>query len=165
MKWYYYSDSLESVQPYAHFDTWWWAFVAVFQVTCGGEDWNRIMFNTIHAVSQAEEQWTHPIIAIFYFIALIVIGQYLVLNLFLAILLSNFVPSDFEDQIDEFEDEMGIHERTSKSLAEMDRHSSTMSKRNTEMNSSPYIVQDTHNNIASEQEEEVAADEGCVSWD
>ena len=156
MKWYYYGDSLASVEPYAHFDTWWWGFVAVFQVTCGGEDWNRVMFNTIHAVAQAEEEWTHPIIAILFYVVLIIVGQYLILNLFLAILLSNFVPSEFEDQIEEFEEEMGIRDHTSKSHAEMDRHISIATKRKTETSSSPYVVQVSHDSTATEEEDEFA---------
>jgi len=66
--------------PRAHFDNFWWAFVTVFQVLTG-ENWNEVLFASRKAVGD---------VAIVYFVALNVIGNYLILNLFLAILLGNF---------------------------------------------------------------------------
>ncbi|KAA0159275.1 hypothetical protein FNF28_05910 [Cafeteria roenbergensis] len=67
-------------RPRAHFDDLLWAFVTVFQVLTG-EDWNSVMYLCWLAVG-----WP----ATLYFIALVIIGNFMILNLFLAILLGNF---------------------------------------------------------------------------
>jgi len=67
-------------RPRAHFDDLLWAFVTVFQVLTG-ENWNVVMYSCWLAVGWA---------ATLYFIALVVIGNFMILNLFLAILLGNF---------------------------------------------------------------------------
>uniref|UniRef100_A0A7S0CQF9 Voltage-gated ion channel superfamily n=1 Tax=Micromonas pusilla TaxID=38833 RepID=A0A7S0CQF9_MICPS len=66
--------------PRHNFDTLLWALVTVFQVLTG-EDWNAVMYDAMRTVGS----W-----ACLYFIAIVVIGNYVVLNLFLAILLDNF---------------------------------------------------------------------------
>ena len=72
-------------KPRAHFDNFWWAFVTVFQVLTG-ENWNEVLYNTMFAAG--------PGAAVIYFVALNVVGNYLILNLFLAILLGNFEQDD-----------------------------------------------------------------------
>ena len=90
--------------PRAHFDTLWWSFVTVFQVSLRclpwiiafvnrpqiltGENWNQVLYETFAAVGP---------LAIIYFVLLNVIGNYLILNLFLAILLGNFEASEEEE--------------------------------------------------------------------
>jgi hypothetical protein len=71
----------------SNYDTFWWAVITVFQII-GGENWNDVMTNGI-----ASNDWG----AALYFVVLFVIGNYLVLNLFLAILLSNFDDDDEKD--------------------------------------------------------------------
>lgn len=66
--------------PRHNFDTLLWALVTVFQVLTG-EDWNEVMYDGMAATSNASA---------FYFVCLLVIGNFLVLNLFIAILLTNF---------------------------------------------------------------------------
>lgn len=63
--------------PRVNFDTFWWSLMTVFQVLTG-EDWNAAMFDAIH---------TNGMPAAIFFISLIVIGGYVLLNLFLAVLL------------------------------------------------------------------------------
>ena len=67
-------------RPRHHFDDFFWSFITIFQVLTG-EDWNAVMFDAMRTVGP----W-----ASVYFIAIVVIGNYVVLNLFLAILLDNF---------------------------------------------------------------------------
>ncbi|KAA0176357.1 hypothetical protein FNF27_02053 [Cafeteria roenbergensis] len=74
-------------QPRAHFDNFGWAFVTVFQVLTG-ENWNEVLFASKHAVGD---------IAVAYFVALTIVGNYLMLNLFLAILLGNFEKAAVDD--------------------------------------------------------------------
>ena len=66
--------------PRAHFDDLLWAFVTVFQILTG-ENWNTVMYDGCRASG-----WT----SVLYFVSLVVMGNFIVLNLFLAILLGNF---------------------------------------------------------------------------
>jgi hypothetical protein len=66
--------------PRAHFDTFPWAFVTIFQIL-SGENWNVVMYDGMRASG-----WHSA----FFFIICVLIGNFLVLNLFLAILMSNF---------------------------------------------------------------------------
>lgn len=66
--------------PDSRFDNIGWAVVSVFQ-TISTENWNNIAYNAMSATSPAAFLW---------FIAIIVLGNYILLNLFLAILLENF---------------------------------------------------------------------------
>ena len=74
----------ESDQPRHHFDDFFWAFITIFQVLTG-ENWNEVMYDGMRTKGNA---------ACLYFILLVVIGNYIVLNLFLAILLDNFADMD-----------------------------------------------------------------------
>ena len=64
----------------ANFDTLYWASITVFQVLIG-DDWNNVMFDCVKSIGVG---------ASFYFISLILLGNIVMLNLFLAILLGNF---------------------------------------------------------------------------
>ena len=64
----------------ANFDTLYWASITVFQILIG-DDWNIVMFDWVKSIG---------IGANFYFISLILFGNIVMLNLFLAILLGNF---------------------------------------------------------------------------
>ena len=83
----------------AHFDSFWWGFVTVFQVLTG-ENWNEVLYNTMWALDQPEEDG-HQIMAVIYFILLNVVGNYMILNLFLAILLANFEGGEEEEEEEE----------------------------------------------------------------
>ncbi|GLI71626.1 hypothetical protein VaNZ11_016896 [Volvox africanus] len=69
----------KSQVPRANFDNVLWGIYTVFQLLTG-EDWNTVMYNGMSTVSD----W-----ASLYFVGAIVIGNYLVFNLFIAILLDN----------------------------------------------------------------------------
>ena len=76
------SDALAPYEiPNTNFDDLIGAFTAVFQVL-SGEDWNNVMYDCIRARGYT--------VGVTYFLALIIIGNLIVLNLFLAILLGNF---------------------------------------------------------------------------
>merc|ERR1719199_178201 len=78
----------EGDDPRHHFDNIFWAFVTVFQVLTG-ENWNEVLYNGIKGTS-----WTASVI---YFTLLNIVGAYIILNLFMAILLGQF-DSDDEDE-------------------------------------------------------------------
>ena len=75
--------------PRSNFDSFSWSMVTVFQILTG-ENWNAIMY----------DGWrSRGIIAVMYMGSLLVIGVFIVMNLFLAILLKKF--EDNGDFIDE----------------------------------------------------------------
>lgn len=66
--------------PRANFDTILWASVTIFQILVG-DDWNKVMYDSFRATG-----W----VSVFYFISLVLFGNIIMLNLFLALLLGNF---------------------------------------------------------------------------
>jgi hypothetical protein len=77
-------------KPRAHFDSLGWSFVTVFQVLTG-ENWNEIIYNGMHVPGSEE-------VAVIYFVLLNVVGNYLVMNLFMAILLAKFEEDDEDEE-------------------------------------------------------------------
>ena len=73
--------------PRANFDTFIWSIATVFQVLTG-ENWNTVMYDGIRVAGAS---------GAIYFIALVVLGNFIVLNLFLAILLGNFEGNGLQD--------------------------------------------------------------------
>ncbi|KAG2495837.1 hypothetical protein HYH03_006076 [Edaphochlamys debaryana] len=69
----------KSQVPRANFDNLFWGLYTVFQLLTG-ENWNDVMYDAMRTLTP----W-----ACLYFISIIVIGNYLVFNLFIAILLDN----------------------------------------------------------------------------
>jgi len=70
----------DGVAPRANFDEVHWAIITIFQVLLG-EGWNEIMYSVIRSNSGFSAS---------YFIVLVLTGNIIMLNLFLAILLGNF---------------------------------------------------------------------------
>jgi hypothetical protein len=66
--------------PRSNFDTLVWATTTIFQILTG-ENWNTVMYDGMRAAG-----WG----AVFYFITLVVFGNFIVMNIFMAILLANF---------------------------------------------------------------------------
>lgn len=72
----------------ANFDNLYWSFITIFQIITG-ENWNEVMYSAI-----ASTNW----FASMYFISLLIIGNYILFNLFLAILLQNFEEDEEEEE-------------------------------------------------------------------
>jgi len=66
--------------PRAHFDTFLWSFITIFQILTG-ENWNTVMYDGMRATG-----W----VATLFFLFVVLFGNFVILNLFLAILMSNF---------------------------------------------------------------------------
>ena len=66
--------------PRSNYDTFLWSFVTTFQILTG-ENWNEVMWNGVLVGG-----WFQ----LFYFIPCVMIGCFVVLNLFLAILIDEF---------------------------------------------------------------------------
>lgn len=90
-----------------NFDDVWNAFLSIF-VVLSGENWNQIYFNQ-HRVTW--HNWN--VTATFYFMAVFVVGNLLLFNLFIAILLSNFdadeMEEDEEEDLEEKSKEVMLH--------------------------------------------------------
>ena len=77
--------SLDNV-PRSHFDDMLISFTTIFQILTG-ENWNTVMYDGMRGNSfEGEVAWG----AMVYFVFVTIVGNFIVLNLFLAILLGNF---------------------------------------------------------------------------
>jgi hypothetical protein len=83
--------------PRANFDDFGWAFVTVFQVLTG-ENWNDLLWAGIAAGHYTAGT---AIIAVLYFILLNIIGNYVIMNIFLAILLAGFDDAGDDEEPEE----------------------------------------------------------------
>ncbi|CAM9453078.1 unnamed protein product, partial [Discosporangium mesarthrocarpum] len=72
--------------PRSNFDSLQNAFTTIFQIL-SGENWNTVMYDGWRATT-----W----VSVFYFITLVIMGMMIIMNLFLAILLSNFTNKEEE---------------------------------------------------------------------
>ena len=82
--------------PRSNFDHLGYSTLTVFQIITG-EDWNTVMYNGMRAApKQNRPWWIHAL----YFVSLFLIGNVIVLNLFIAVLINNFEGDDEEEDED-----------------------------------------------------------------
>lgn len=77
-------------KPRHNFDSFWQSLLTVFQILTG-EDWNVVMYDGIRAFGGVA---SIGIIASVYFIVLFICGNYILLNVFLAIAVDNLADAD-----------------------------------------------------------------------
>uniref|UniRef100_T1E1N8 Voltage-dependent L-type calcium channel subunit alpha n=1 Tax=Cupiennius salei TaxID=6928 RepID=T1E1N8_CUPSA len=77
-------------KPRHNFDTFVQALLTVFQILTG-EDWNEVMYDGIRAYGGVS---SYGIMACIYFIILFICGNYILLNVFLAIAVDNLADAD-----------------------------------------------------------------------
>eukprot|EP00746_Dinoflagellata_sp_MGD_P070983 gnl/MRDRNA2_/MRDRNA2_28979_c0_seq1.p1 gnl/MRDRNA2_/MRDRNA2_28979_c0~~gnl/MRDRNA2_/MRDRNA2_28979_c0_seq1.p1 ORF type:complete len:1603 (-),score=314.70 gnl/MRDRNA2_/MRDRNA2_28979_c0_seq1:143-4951(-) len=104
-----------SCVPRSHFDNFLWAFVTIFQIL-SGENWNATMYDGMKAGGFG---------AVFFFLALIIVGQCIILNLFLAILMAKFEEAS-NDIREKEEQKTSQKKRESKAEAALKSWSSKM---------------------------------------
>ena len=85
------ADGEEGTYPRANFNTFLTGFTTIFIVFIG-EDWNSSMYDHVR---------TRGMGAVFFFISLFILGNLVLLNLFLAILLKNFEEPPGKDEEDD----------------------------------------------------------------
>ena len=73
-------DLVNGEEPRANFDNLKWSALTVFEIMIG-ENWNGVMYDHMRSVGE---------MSCVYFIGLVILGNIIMLNLFLAILLGNF---------------------------------------------------------------------------
>ena len=74
-----------------NFDDFWNSFLAVFQILTG-EDWNAVMYEGVHANGGPKDPT--GLVMSLYFVGLVIIGNYVLLNVFLAIAVDNLTEAD-----------------------------------------------------------------------
>ncbi|XP_078597260.1 voltage-dependent L-type calcium channel subunit alpha-1D-like isoform X34 [Branchiostoma floridae x Branchiostoma japonicum] len=74
----------------SNFDTFWQSLLTVFQILTG-EDWNEVMYTGIQSYGGVSKI---GILACFYFIILFICGNFILLNVFLAIAVDNLADAD-----------------------------------------------------------------------
>ncbi|VVC34211.1 Hypothetical protein CINCED_3A011574 [Cinara cedri] len=89
-------------KPRSNFDTFWQSLLTVFQILTG-EDWNAVMYNGIKAYNGVSSP---GILACIYFIILFICGNYILLNVFLAIAVDNLADAESLTAIEKEEGEV-----------------------------------------------------------
>ncbi|XP_065066624.1 voltage-dependent L-type calcium channel subunit alpha-1D-like isoform X2 [Rhopilema esculentum] len=90
----------EEAAPRTNFDSFWRSLITVFQILTG-EDWNAVMYFGIQSWGGINEPMS--VIAIVYFVTLVIVGNYILLNVFLAIAVDNLADAVNMTKIDEEE--------------------------------------------------------------
>nr|XP_024215784.1 muscle calcium channel subunit alpha-1 isoform X2 [Halyomorpha halys] len=98
-------------KPRSNFDCFWQSLLTVFQILTG-EDWNTVMYDGIQAYGGVS---SIGILACIYFIILFICGNYILLNVFLAIAVDNLADAESLTAIEKEEDEEAEKQRKSQS--------------------------------------------------
>ncbi|CAH0562347.1 unnamed protein product [Brassicogethes aeneus] len=86
-----------------NFDSFWQSLLTVFQILTG-EDWNAVMYEGIAAYGGVK---SFGVLACIYFIILFICGNYILLNVFLAIAVDNLADAESLTAIDKEAEEEG----------------------------------------------------------
>ncbi|KAI1305813.1 Voltage-dependent calcium channel type D subunit alpha-1 [Halotydeus destructor] len=112
-------------KPRSNFDSFWQAMLTVFQILTG-EDWNEVMYVGINAYGGVQ---TLGILACIYFLILFITGNYILLNVFLAIAVDNLADADSLTEIDKDENEEAENGAAGEKGEENSREPSLSSRR------------------------------------
>nr|CAH7712634.1 unnamed protein product [Callosobruchus chinensis] len=85
----------------SNFDTFWQSLLTVFQILTG-EDWNAVMYEGIAAYGGVQ---SFGVLSCIYFIILFICGNYILLNVFLAIAVDNLADAESLTAIEKEEEE------------------------------------------------------------
>ncbi|XP_072155545.1 muscle calcium channel subunit alpha-1 isoform X4 [Bemisia tabaci] len=88
-------------KPRSNFDSFWQSLLTVFQILTG-EDWNTVMYDGIRAYGGVA---SIGILACIYYIILFICGNYILLNVFLAIAVDNLADAESLTAIEKEEDD------------------------------------------------------------
>ncbi|XP_022250017.1 voltage-dependent calcium channel type D subunit alpha-1-like [Limulus polyphemus] len=88
-------------KPRSNFDSFWQSLLTVFQILTG-EDWNLVMYDGINAYGGVGSP---GVLASIYFIILFICGNYILLNVFLAIAVDNLADAESLTAIEKEEKE------------------------------------------------------------
>ncbi|XP_071054916.1 muscle calcium channel subunit alpha-1 [Onthophagus taurus] len=105
-----------SPKPRSNFDSFWQSLLTVFQILTG-EDWNQVMYDGIQAFGGVQGLGA---LACIYFIILFICGNYILLNVFLAIAVDNLADAESLTAIEKEEEEAAENQNKSKSPTPVD---------------------------------------------
>ncbi|CAC5406311.1 CACNA1D [Mytilus coruscus] len=88
-------------KPRSNFDSFWQSMLTVFQILTG-EDWNEVMYKGIDAFGGVNDI---GFLVCFYFVILFICGNYILLNVFLAIAVDNLADAQSLTEIEEEQEE------------------------------------------------------------
>lgn len=91
-------------KPRANFDTFIQSLLTVFQILTG-EDWNTVMYNGIESFGGVG---TLGVLVSIYYIVLFICGNYILLNVFLAIAVDNLADADSLTNAEKEEEQTGM---------------------------------------------------------
>ncbi|CAG5115977.1 unnamed protein product, partial [Candidula unifasciata] len=91
----------DSEKPRSNFDSFWPSLLTVFQILTG-EDWNAVMYDGIRAYGGVHFP---GIFVCLYFVVLFICGNYILLNVFLAIAVDNLADAQSLTEIEEQKEE------------------------------------------------------------
>ncbi|KAK3102999.1 hypothetical protein FSP39_015655 [Pinctada imbricata] len=94
-------NSIELEKPRSNFDSFYQSLLTVFQILTG-EDWNEVMYDGIKAYGGVNQ---FGVIVCLYFVILFVCGNYILLNVFLAIAVDNLADAQSLTEIEEEKEE------------------------------------------------------------
>ncbi|KAF8781415.1 Voltage-dependent L-type calcium channel subunit like protein [Argiope bruennichi] len=153
-------------KPRSNFDSFWQSLLTVFQILTG-EDWNEVMYHGINAYGGVGSP---GVLACIYFIILFICGNYILLNVFLAIAVDNLADAEsltaiekakeekeqgsivYSKEYDDYDglDEEGRHHSKRKKKK---RHSLSSSSISVDKPSKPETPQMNHNMFVKMQRE------------
>ncbi|KAL3851956.1 hypothetical protein ACJMK2_015646, partial [Sinanodonta woodiana] len=88
-------------KPRSNFDTFWQSLLTVFQILTG-EDWNEVMYNGIKAYGGVNQL---GVVVCLYFVILFICGNYILLNVFLAIAVDNLADAQSLTEVEQEKEE------------------------------------------------------------
>ncbi|XP_076351266.1 muscle calcium channel subunit alpha-1-like isoform X2 [Tachypleus tridentatus] len=94
-------------KPRSNFDSFWQSLLTVFQILTG-EDWNVVMYHGINAYGGVG---SIGILACIYFIILFICGNYILLNVFLAIAVDNLADAESLTAVEKEDEGEGAEEQ------------------------------------------------------
>ncbi|CAH1158375.1 unnamed protein product [Phyllotreta striolata] len=127
-----------------NFDSFWQSLLTVFQILTG-EDWNVVMYEGIAAYGGVESP---GVLSCIYFIILFICGNYILLNVFLAIAVDNLADAESLSAIEKEEEE---GERKSKSPTPQEELDEEHSVEEEETDDGQYSGRSEHDEEAESQ--------------
>ncbi|XP_033105567.1 voltage-dependent L-type calcium channel subunit alpha-1D-like [Anneissia japonica] len=103
-------------KPRSNFDNFWQALFTVFQILTG-EDWNEVMYDGIEAYGGIH---SIGILASTYFIVLFICGNYILLNVFLAIAVDNLADAESLTAMEKEEEEEKARNKSKRKADKME---------------------------------------------
>ncbi|XP_037942486.1 voltage-dependent calcium channel type D subunit alpha-1-like [Teleopsis dalmanni] len=95
-------------KPRSNFDSFWQSLLTVFQILTG-EDWNVVMYDGIRAYGGV---FSFGVLACIYFIILFICGNYILLNVFLAIAVDNLADADSLSSVEKEDEHEEVKEKS-----------------------------------------------------